>query len=238
MNYTTPALPNGGKLTDVAWRWFTLTSSNPAVATVSADGLITGVSAGSTTIVATMNGIAVASSAPVTVTAALAVPSTIAPAPTATAANVISLFTTAYTNRTVETWRTSWSAGNSELTDPFAIAGRNVKRYSLFNFVGIESGVASAANIVDASTMTHVHFDVWSPNPPTNLEIQLVNDATGTAAIGKYQAGQLAAGQWVSLNIPLTSFAGLSATSKLQQLLFVASRPTVLYIDNVYFFKQ
>jgi len=32
VNFTTPALPNGGKLSDVAWRWFTLTSSNPAVA--------------------------------------------------------------------------------------------------------------------------------------------------------------------------------------------------------------
>jgi uncharacterized protein YjdB len=237
VNFTTPALPNGGKLTDVAWRWFTLTSSNPSVATVSADGQVTGVSAGTATITATMNGIAVASGAPVTVTAALAQPNTIAPAPSRPAANVISLFTTVYTNRAVDTWRTGWSGANSELTDPFVIAGRNVKRYSLFNFVGIEFGIASAANIVDATEMTHVHFDLWTPNPSANLEIQLVNDASGTAAIGKYQAGALASGQWVSLDVPLASFAGLAAKSKLQQLLFVAAGPTVLYVDNVYFYK-
>ena len=237
VNFTTPVLPNGGKLSDVAWRWFTLTSSNPAVATVSVDGLVTGVSAGSATITATMNGLAVASSAPVTVTAPLAAPTTIAAAPTKAAIDVISLFTTAYTNRGVDTWRTSWSAGNSELVDPFTVAGRSIKKYSLFNFVGIEFGPAVPANNVDASTMTGIHVDVWSPNPAATLEIQLVNDATGTAAIGKYQAGQIATGSWVSLNVPLASFAGLTAKNKLQQMLFVAGGPSVLYIDNVYFYR-
>jgi len=59
----------------------------------------------------------------------------------------------------------------------------------------------------------------------------------GSAAIGKYQAGAFAAGQWVSLNIPLASFTGLTAKSKLRQLLFVAAGPTVLYVDNIYFYK-
>ena len=237
VSYTTPVLPNGGKLTDVAWRWYNLTSSNPAVATVSADGLVTGLTAGTTTITATMNGVTVPGSATVTVTAPLGVPSTIAAAPTKAAADVISLFTTAYTNRGVDTWRTSWSAGNSELTDPFTVAGRGIKKYSLFNFVGIEFGTSVPANIVDASNMVGIHIDVWSPNPSAGLEIQLVNDATGTAAIGKYQAGRIAAGSWVSLDIPLASFAGLSAKNRLQQMLFVGASPTILYVDNIYFYR-
>ncbi len=237
VRFVTPTLPNGGILSDVAWRWYTLTSSNPAVATVSVDGLVTGVSAGTATISATMNGLAVAGSAPITVTVPLAVPTTIAPAPTRLAADVISLFTTVYTNRGVDTWRTSWSANNNELTDPFVVSGRNIKKYSLFNFVGVEFGIATPANIVDASTMTHFHVDLWSPNPSSNIEIQLVNDASGTAAIGKYQTGQLGTGQWVSLDIPLANFTGLTAKNKLQQLLFVASGPSVIYVDNVYFRK-
>lgn len=237
VRFTTPALPNGGILTDVAWRWYTLTSSNPAVATVSADGLVTGVSAGTANITATMNGLAIPASAPVTVTVPLAVPTTIAAAPTRAAADVISLFTTVYTNRGVDTWRTGWSANNNELTDPFVVAGRNIKKYSLFNFVGVEYGVATPANAVDATTMTHFHVNLWSPNPPANLEIQLVNDAAGTAAVGKYQTGQLGTGSWISLDIPLASFTGLSAKNKLNQLLFVAPGPTVLYVDNVYFRK-
>ena len=83
--------------------------------------------------------------------------------------------------------------------------------------------------------MTHFHVDVWSPNPSANLEIQLVNDPAGTALVGKYQAGLLATGSWVSLDIPLASFTGLSGKNELQQLLFVAAGPSVLYIDNVYF---
>lgn len=237
VRYTTPALPNGGILSDVAWRWYTLTSSNPAVATVSADGLVTGVSAGTATISATMNGLTVAGTAPITVTVPLAVPTTIAPAPTRASADVISLFTTVYTNRGVDTWRTGWSANNNELTDPFAVSGRNIKKYSLFNFVGVEYGIATPANIVDATTMTHFHVDLWSPNPPSNIEIQLVNDAAGTAAIGKYQTGQLGTGSWISLDIPLANFTGLTVRNKLQQLLFVASSPTVIYVDNVYFRK-
>ncbi|MCC6430931.1 MAG: Ig-like domain-containing protein [Gemmatimonadaceae bacterium] len=235
VRFTTPTLPNGGILSDVAWRWYTFTSSNPAVATVSADGLVTGVSAGTTNISATMNGLTVTGSAPITVTVPLAVPTTIAPAPTRPSANVISLFTTAYTNRGVDTWRTSWSFGGNELTDPFVVAGRNIKKYSLFNFAGIEFGISAPANIVDATTMTHFHVDVWSPNPSANLEIQLVNDPAGTALVGKYQAGLLATGSWVSLDIPLASFTGLSGKNELQQLLFVAAGPSVLYIDNVYF---
>lgn len=236
--YTTPVLPNGGRLTDVGWRWFTLTSSNPAVATVSPDGLITAVSAGTTTVTATVAGIPIPGSATFTVAPALAVPTTIAPAPTKAAADVISLFTTVYTNRAVETWRTGWSAGATTLTDPFAIGARNVKRYLLSNYVGIEFGAANIANAINATTMTHIHVDIWTPNPASNLEIQVVNGAgaPGTA-VGLYQAGALANGSWVSLNIPLASFTGLSAKDKLNQLLFVSSAPMVIYVDNIYFFK-
>ncbi len=235
VSYTTPALPNGGKLTDVAWRWFTLTSSNPAAATVDVDGLVTGVAAGTTNISATMNGIAVAGNAPITVTAPLGVPTNNAPTPSVPAANVISLFSTAYTNQGVDTWQTGWSAGNSQLVDPFAISGGHaVKQYTLTNFVGIEFGFAAPANTVDATTMTHFHVDVWSPNPSSNLEIQLVDFSSGTA-VGHYQAGQFTSGGWVSLDIPLSSFTGLTARSQLRQLLFVGAGPTVLYIDNVYF---
>jgi len=235
VNWTVPALPNGGKLTDVAWRWFTLTSSNPGVATVSPDGLVTGVSGGTASITATMNGIVVAGSAPITVTAPLAVPTTIAPTPGVSAANVISLFSSAYTNQGVDTWQTGWSTCCNELVDPYTISGHDVKQYTLHDFVGVEFGVGTPANTVNASTMTTFHVDVWSPNPSSNLEIQLVNDATGAAAIGHYQAGAIASGSWVSLEIPLSSFTGLTAKDKLQQLLFVAAGPTVLYIDNVYF---
>ncbi|MFN7436201.1 MAG: hypothetical protein ACK5SJ_07140, partial [Bacteroidota bacterium] len=52
-------------------------------------------------------------------------PTTAAPTPTRAAANVISLFSNAYTNRTINTWRTDWS--NATLTD-LQVAGNDTKR--------------------------------------------------------------------------------------------------------------
>jgi len=236
VTFDTPALPTGGSLKNVGFAWYTLTSSAPAVATVSTTGLVTGVSGGTASISATMNGLAVSGNAAITVTAPLALPTTIAPTPTVGAANVISLFSSAYSNVGVDTWQTSWSAGNSALVDPYVIAGHDVKQYTLSNFVGIEFGLATPANTVNATAMTHFHVDLWSPNPPSNIEIQLVNDPGGPAAhIGAFQAGAIASGSWVSLEIPLDSFTNLTTREALRQLLFVGSGPTVLYVDNVYF---
>ncbi|MEO8139556.1 MAG: Ig-like domain-containing protein, partial [Gemmatimonadota bacterium] len=240
VSYATPALPNGGKLTDVAWGWYTLTSSSPSVATVSADGLVTGVAAGSTNISATMNGLAASGSASITVTAPLGVPGNNAPTPSVTAANVISLFSTAYTNQGVDTWQTSWSTCCNQLVDPFAILnGHAVKQYSLAHFVGVEFGFANPANTVDATTMTHFHVDVWSPNPSPNFQIRLVDFSTGSGVEGNYNPGQVMSGSWVSLDIPLSSFTGLTTKSALRQLLLLVNpgETTVLYIDNVYFHK-
>jgi uncharacterized protein YjdB len=239
IHYTVPALPNGGNLTDVAWRWFTLTSSNPSVATVDRDGVVTGVAAGSATITATMNGLVVAGSSPVTVTTPLATPSTIAATPGLSPANVISLFSSAYSNIGVDTWRTGWSSCCNEIVEPYTISGHDVKQYTLHSFVGIEFGLNGTNAAVDAAGngMTFFHVDLWSPNPASALEIQLVNDAGPAAAIGRYAAGQIATGSWVSLDIPLASFGGLTATNKINQLLFVPSANSVLYVDNVYFHK-
>jgi uncharacterized protein YjdB len=231
VSFAVPAIPTGGSLKNVSFAWYTLTSSNPAVATVSATGLVTGLTAGTTNISATMNGLPVPGSAAITVTAPLAVPLTIATAPALPAGNVISLFTSVYTNVGIDTWRTGWSVGGNELVDPYDISGHNVKKYTLHNFVGIEF---TGLNTIDGTAMTTFHVDVWSPNPATNLEIQLVNNAVGTAAIGHYQAGLIATGSWVSLEVPLTSFTGLTAKNLLDQILFVASGPMVLYVDNVY----
>lgn len=239
IHYTVPSLPNGGNLTNVAWRWFTLTSSKPSVATVDQDGVVTAVSAGTASISATMNGLVVSGSAPITVTAPLATPSTIAPTPALSSANVTSLFSSSYSNIGVDTWSTGWSACCNEIVQPYPINGHDVKQYTLHSFVGIEFGLAGGNVPVDASGtgMTFFHVDLWSPNPASTLEIQLVNDAAGTAAVGHYAAGQIATGSWVSIDIPLSSFSGLTATNKINQLLFVAGGPEVLYVDNVYFHK-
>ncbi|MCB9080148.1 MAG: Ig-like domain-containing protein [Lewinellaceae bacterium] len=164
-------------------------------------------------------------------------PTVAAPTPTRAAANVISLFSDAYTNVPVDTWRTDWSSAKLE---DVTVAGNAVKKYSALDFVGIET----VTNKVDATGMTHFHMDVWSPDF-TLLGIKLVDfGADGAFGGGDDKEHQInidapAKGQWVSLDIPLSDFAGLTTRGHLAQYILVG-QPTganTVYVDNVYFYK-
>ncbi|MFH7014999.1 hypothetical protein [Flavobacterium sp. FlaQc-47] len=163
--------------------------------------------------------------------------STAAPTPVKAAADVISMFSDAYTNVPVATWRTDWSAATLEET---AVAGNAVKKYSDLNFVGIEPTAT-----IDASGMTHFHVDVWSADF-TEFRIKLVD----FGANGVYNGGAddkeheikisaPAKGTWVSLDIPLSDFTGLTTRAHIAQLIYSAnpSGANTVYIDNVYFHK-
>ena len=158
-----------------------------------------------------------------------------APTPTLAAANVISLFSGAYTNVPVDTWRTSWSSAT--LTD-VSIAGNATKEYSNLDFVGIET----VNNQINASAMTFVHIDVWSANA-TSFSIKLVdfgaNAAFGGGDDSEFQLNFAAPaqGQWVSYDIPLSNFTGLLSKQNLAQYILVAqpSGTAKIYVDNFYF---
>lgn len=79
-------------------------------------------------------------------------PAEAAPTPTVDEANVISLFSDAYTDVSVDTWQTGWSMATFA---DVMVDGNATKKYSDLDFVGIET----VASPVDVSEMTHVHFD-------------------------------------------------------------------------------
>ena len=162
-------------------------------------------------------------------------PTVAAPTPTVPAVNVISLFSNQYTNVPVDTWRTSWSQATfADVT----IAGNATKEYSNLDFVGIET----VNNQINATSMTHVHIDVWSGNF-TSFSIKLVDfGADGAFGGGDDSEHQLnfaapTQGQWVSYDLPLSSFTGLTSKQHLAQYILVAqpSGSAKVYIDNLYF---
>ena len=165
-------------------------------------------------------------------------PAAPAPTPARPAADVISLFSGAYTNVTVDTWRTDWSQAALE---DISIDGNATKKYSTLDFVGIET----VASQLDISEMTHLHIDVWSPNF-TFLGIKLVDfgpdGAFGGGDDKEHQVNftTLAKGEWVSLDIPLSDFTGLTTRANMAQYILVGqpSGTTTLYVDNLYFFKD
>ena len=163
-------------------------------------------------------------------------PMTAAPTPTRPAANVISMFSNAYTNVPVDTWLTSWSAGT--LTN-MQIQGNDTKKYSNLNFVGIETTTTQ----INATSMLYFHVDVWTPNM-TQFRMKLVD----FGANGVYQGTPNddveheltftpTLSGWNSLDIPLSNFTGLTTRGHIAQLIF-AGQPVgqgTLYVDNVYF---
>ena len=226
----------------VGWANFTYASADATVVTVDGNANVIGKKAGGpVNLTLTFPGTSLSAAIAITVTAPLATPSTIATAPTLAAANVISLFSSTYTNVPIDTWRTSWSTCCNELVDPYAIGSHNVKKYTLHSFVGVEF----VATPIDATAQTTFHVDVWSPNPPGRLEIQLVNDPGGPASvIAKYEATSIPTASWIGLEIPISAFSpALTPRNVLKQLLFVAQDAgggnvnSVIYVDNIYFHK-
>lgn len=165
-------------------------------------------------------------------------PASPAPDPTEDAGDVISLFSDVYTDVTVDTWRTDWSAGTLE---EVTIAGNAAKKYSALDFVGIET----VANLVDASGMTHLHIDVWSADI-TSFAIKLVDfGADGAFNGGDDVEHQLtfanpSQGVWVSYDIPLGDFTNLTTREHIAQYILVGqpSGATTIWIDNMYFYSD
>jgi len=165
-------------------------------------------------------------------------PTTAAPTPPArNAEDVISLFSDAYTDVPVDTWRTDWSQG---ILENVSIADNATKKYSNLNYVGIET----IANQLDVSGMTHFHIDVWSANF-TLLKIKLVdfgaNEIYGGGDDVEHELvfNSPAKGEWVSLDLPLSDFTGLTTQQNLSQYI-LTGEPTgsaIVYVDNVYFHK-
>lgn len=237
--------PGAGATIAAGNRFFTWASSTGA-ATVDQDGVVTGVSAGAAAITARLGTVDATGTTTVNVAAAQA-PAAAAPAPAVADANAIWLFVDGKTSVVPGAdWGTSWSnnGAGANLTD-VTVAGDAVKKYTSVIYAGVDFSGAK----IDASTMTHFHVDVWTPNA-TKFGVKLVNfGATTTEAIVAFDATTtpaIAQGGWISLDIPLTAFAGMG-TDAIGQILWLDNDDGALpdtgnelgtfFVDNVYFHK-
>ena len=165
-------------------------------------------------------------------------PSSAAPAPGQSQDDVKSLFSDTYMDETVDTWITEWSSATFE---DVTIDGSAMKKYSALDFVGIET----VSSQIDASEMTHFRTDVWSADF-TVFKIKLVDfGADGAFGGGDDTEHEItiespAQGEWVSLDIPLTDFTGLTSRSNIAQLIYVGapSGENTVFIDNIYFYND
>ena len=118
------------------------------------------------------------------------------------------------------------------------VDGNAAKKYTDLGFVGIET----TSSTVDASAMTHFRLDIWSPDV-TTFNIKLVDFGPDNAFGGGDDSEHEISipnpnqGEWVSLDIPLSDFTGLTSTSNIAQYILVGQpfEVTDVFIDNMYF---
>ena len=229
-------LPTGVNQTiSLAPAYFQFLSSNPSIATVDASGkvLIAG-GPGNAVITAKVGEISADGSLTVQSQGVYQH----APTPSQNADKVISIFSDAYANIPVNYYNGYWAPYQTTLSADFDVNGDHVLNYTDFNFVGIEF----SSPTVDATAMTHLHVDLFLPNALTatgqiRLElVDLVANVTGTYT-RSFTPAQTQ--QWVSLDIPLASFSGLSKRTHLGQLIFVDVNNNIsgFYADNIYLYN-
>ncbi len=213
--------------------YFTFVSSDPAVLRVE-DGRVLVQGAGSASVTAHLGTIAVTGAVNVTATAP---PATAAPTPTLPAASVVSLFSGPYPSVPVDTWSATWD--NAEVAD-LVISGDPAKLYTNLVVAGIEFG----SRVLDASSMTAFHMDVWVP-AGTTFKVKLVDfgangvfggddDSQSELTFNAASTPPLVTESWVALEIPLSNFTGLASRAHLAQLILSGDTRTV-FADNIYF---
>lgn len=157
-----------------------------------------------------------------------------APTPSArNAEDVVSIFSDAYTDVTLDELPTTWSAGGFEAVN---LNNDNVWKLTGVDFIGMVTNYGSG---VDLSSMEMMHIDYWVPEGVNNeLFVKIVNTVDGGEDIESL--GTTVAGSWQSIDIDMTGFDGgnLANKEKITQLLIDSDGIAgVVYIDNFYFYK-
>ena len=109
-----------------------------------------------------------------------------------------------------------------------------VQKYVGLEYTGVDFATVNATGLA----LTTLHVDVWTP-AGTQFGVKLVTNA-GEFQVG-YDNTTIKTGQWISLEIPLTSYTGMDK-STIHELLFVDNLTAppehqTFFIDNVYFHK-
>lgn len=223
---------------DTAPAYFTFESSNTNVAIVNEKGIVTVVGQGTASITATLAGVKAAGALVITSTGSLE----LAPQPTRLQANVKSIFSDAYTTVTPSNLDPRFGGSTTQATVA-TTNGNSVILYTDNNYTGI-----IFENPVDASTLTHLHVDIYTQAANTSVFVEIrdigangVIDTdvnTGNAIVDDkrivFNAASLTVGGWTSFDIPLN---GDLATQKnnLGAVILVGGPNFIM--DNIYFYR-
>ncbi len=157
-------------------------------------------------------------------------------APTANAADVVAVFSDAYTNIATN-YNPSWGQSGSVSTSYDPGDGNNVMLYSNFNYQGTD------LTSTDLTAMEKLHIDIWVADASVRtIKVSPIGGSETLVTV------PVTSGAWNSVDIPLSSFTAVDF-SAVGQLKFdgqfaadgTTSDTTVrsdVYLDNIYFYKE
>jgi hypothetical protein len=143
--------------------------------------------------------------------------------PTYPAANVISVFSDAYTAIAGTNLNPNW--GQATVVSTIQINGNNTLKYAGLNYQGIQLGASQ-----NVSAMAFLHLDFWTANS-TALNVYLISPGP----VEKAYSLTVPTSGWASIDIPLSSFAPVNLSDVIQ-LKFDGNGD--IYLDNIYFRKN
>ena len=156
-------------------------------------------------------------------------PSSPAPAPSSNEIDVISIYSDSYSDIPYTNFYANWNQSTS--VSEVDLNGNKTLKYSNFNYQGIELGSS-----IDASQMEYIHIDIWTEDA-TALNFELISPGP---SISTY-ALSISNENWLSFDIPLTSFNGQVDIKEIFQAAFndagSGNSPTI-FIDNIYFYRS
>ncbi len=149
-----------------------------------------------------------------------------APAPAHDAANVMSLFSGAYTSVVPGMFPGSW--GQSTVCETVDCDGDDAYMLTNFNYMGFQ--FSGSDDVIDATAMTTLHIDIYGTADMTlNFYPISLNPTVDNVA----KSLHILPGRWNSFDIPLTDFAGVDFAA-LGQFKMDGGAGQTLYLDNIY----
>ncbi len=151
--------------------------------------------------------------------------------------DVISIFSSVYNDVPDTNYFPDWGqAGQGSGWAMFDLGGDQMLQYVNLSYQGIALADGTS---VDVSNMESLHLDVWTADAVTDIEVSLINNASGTVTEAPVTVA-LNANSWTSIEIPISDYIdqGLTVT-EIFQLKFVGEpwAAGTVFIDNIYFWK-
>ena len=151
---------------------------------------------------------------------------TAAPTPDKDAANVLSIYSNAYTPATTYNYG-GW--GQATVVTPETVGEDEMLHLTNFNYLGFEY-----AEDVDLKDMEYIHIDIL---PMKETAFGITPIMRGGLTEKSTSVGTLNVKQWNSIDLPLADFGFDLENYKTFQLKIDQGNASDVYVDNIYFWK-